>query len=220
MLRAVLFALIMAVSLGPAEARHGHRHWGLWGFSIPRAQWHGNRHHRYARHKTHSSVAQLPSNSAEGHAYTTEELVPPNWQLRPSDPNLKGQRFASPDGKGSLALFATPAEPRANAKHMNAVAFGDGEQITHLQGEENWIEVSGFKADQSFYRKSVLACDGQVWHEVSFEYPTEAQDEITEFVNRAAKAVQDSEDQGCETSASAAGKTTSPEAPSAPPIND
>ena len=200
MLRAVLFALIMAVSLGPAEARHGHRHWGLWGFSIPRAQWHGNRHHRYARHKTHSSVAQLPSNSAEGHAYTTEELVPPNWQLRPSDPNLKGQRFASPDGKGSLALFATPAEPRANAKHMNAVAFGDGEQITHLQGEENWIEVSGFKADESFYRKSVLACDGQVWHEVSFEYPTESKDDITKFVIRAAKAVRNSEDQGCEPS--------------------
>jgi hypothetical protein len=216
---ALLFALILALTLSPAEARH--RHWGLWGFfSVPHAHWHGYRHHRYARHQAHRSVAEAPSDRSPGHTYTTAELVPPNWQLQPSDPNLKGQRFVSPDGKGSLALFATPAKQQANAKHMNAVAFVDGEQITHLRGEENWIEVSGLKADQSFYRKAVLACAGQVWHEVSFEYPTESQDDITKFVIRAAKAVQDSEDQGCEASeSSAADKTPNPEVPTAPSSN-
>ena len=74
----------------------------------------------------------------------------------------------------------------------------DGEQITHLHGEENSIEVSGLKADRSFYRKAVLACAGRVWHEVAFEYPTQTQGSISEFVNRAAKAVENSEDQGCE----------------------
>jgi hypothetical protein len=66
---------------------------------------------------------------------------------------------------------------------MNAVAFVDGEQVTHLHGEENWIEVSGFKADHSFYRKAVLACDGRVWQEVFFEYPTQSQEDISEFVS-------------------------------------
>ena len=74
------------------------------------------------------------------------ELVP-SWQLQPTDPNLKGQRFASPDGEGSLALYATSAEQEPIAKHMNAIAFVEGEQITHLRSEEDWIEVAGFKAD-------------------------------------------------------------------------
>jgi hypothetical protein len=80
---------------------------------------------------------------------------------------------------------------------MKALAFGDGEQITSLRGEENWIEVSGFKADRIFYRKIVLACSGRSWHEIAFEYPTEIKSSMREFVNRAAEAVQNSEDQGC-----------------------
>jgi hypothetical protein len=84
-------------------------------------------------------------------------------------------------------------------------------------GEKNWIEVSGFKADHSFYRKAVLDCDGRVWHAVSFDYPTQSQDDITEFVSRAAKAVQDSEHQGCEPSeSSAVDETPALEVPTVP----
>jgi hypothetical protein len=45
MRRALLFVLILVLTLGPAEARHhGHRHWGLWGFfSTPYAHRHGQR---------------------------------------------------------------------------------------------------------------------------------------------------------------------------------
>jgi hypothetical protein len=130
---------------------------------------------------------------------------------------LKGQRFVSADGAAWLALFATPAEQQTIAKHTNAVAFVDGEQITRLHGEENWIEVSGFKADRSFYRKAVLACAGRVWDEVAFEYPTQTQGSISEFVSRAAKAVENSEDQGCEDSASpTVGPIPAPEVPIAP----
>jgi hypothetical protein len=90
---------------------------------------------------------------------------------------------------------------------MNAVAFVDGEQITRLQGEENWIEVSGLKVDRSFYRKAVLACAGRV--------STQTQGRISEFVSRAAKAVENSEDQGCEDSASPTVGDTAPEVPTA-----
>ena len=203
MRRTLLLVLMLALTLGPAEARyHGHRHWGLWGlFSIPHAHRHGYRHYRYTRHKTHSRT-EAASDGSPGRSYTTAELVPSGWQLQPTDPNLKGQRFASPDGEGSLALYATSTEQEPIAKHMNAIAFVEGEQITHLRGEEDWIEVAGFKADHSFYRKAVLACAGRVWHEVAFEYPTQSLEEITKFVSRAAKAVQNSEDQGCEASES------------------
>ena len=128
----------------------------------PHAHRHGYRHHRYARYETHSRT-EAASDGSPGRSYTTAELVPSGWQLQPTDPNLKGQRFASPDGEGSLALYATSAEQEPIAKHMNAIVFVEGEQITHLRSEEDWIEVAGFKADHSFYRKAVLACAGRVW---------------------------------------------------------
>ena len=214
MRRALLFVLVLTLTLGPAEARH----WGLLGFfSMPHAYRHGGHHHyRYAKRDTRSAAR---TDRAQRHTHTTAELVPRDWQLQPADPNLKGQRFVSPDGESSLAVYATPVEKEPIAKHMNAIAFVDGEQITHLHGEENWIEVSGTKADHSFYRKAVLACDGQVWHEVSFEYPTESKDDITKFVIRAAKVVRNSEDQGCEPSEQSPtiGETRPPEeVPTAP----
>ena len=190
----LLFFLILALTACPVEAR---RHWGLWGFfSTPHVHRHEHRHHSYVRRDIH---ARARSESAKGGTYTMAQLVPPEWQLQPTDPNLKGQRFVSPDGEGSLALYATPVQEPI-AKHMNTIAFVEGEQITSLHGEKNWIEVSGVKADRSFYRKAVLACDGRVWHEVTFEYPTQNEGRIIEFVNRAAKAVRNSKDQGCEES--------------------
>ena len=78
---------------------------------------------------------------------------------------------------------------------MKTVAFVDGEQITRLRGERSWIEVSGFKGDRIFYRKSVLACGGTSWHEIAFEYPAEAQLKV--FVDRAANAVEINRDKGC-----------------------
>jgi hypothetical protein len=216
MRRALVTILILALTIGPANARH--RRGGLGGFfAIPHAHRHG--HHHYARHKTHSTPrAEDASEGSPEHIYTTAELVPPGWQLQPADPNLKRQRFASPNGEGSLRLYATPVEQESIAKHMNTIAFVDGEQITHLHGEEDWIEVAGLKADHSFFRKAVLACDNRVWHEVAFEYPTQSQKEIIEFVSRAAKAVQNSEDQGCEASkSSVVDEPPASEAPTASP---
>jgi hypothetical protein len=211
MRRVLLFVLILVSTPGLAEAR---RYWAWGFFSPPHAYRHEHHHHGHARRNTHATVR---SDRAEGHTYTTAQLVPPDWQLQPTDPTLIGQRFVSPDGEGSLALYATPAQKEPIAKHMNAIAFVEGEQITHLQGEKNWIEVSGLKADRSFYRKAVLACDGRVWHEVTFEYPTQSQDRISEFVRRAAEAVRNSEDQGCEAlEPTAAGESPTPKAPIPP----
>ena len=79
---------------------------------------------------------------------------------------------------------------------MKNVAFADGEQITHLRGERTWIEVSGFKGDRIFYRKSLLACGSTSWHEVALEHPAEAQS-MNGFVDRVAKRVELDQNQGC-----------------------
>ena len=131
------------------------------------------------------------------------ELVPPDWQLQPSDPNWKGRRFMSPDATAWLAIYAVPVADRPVAEHMQALAFVEGEEITYLRGERTWIAVSGTKGDRIFYRKAVLACAGKRWHHVAFEYPAAAKRSMDEFVNRAAEAVHDSQNDGCETLVSA-----------------
>jgi hypothetical protein len=127
---------------------------------------------------------------------TTALWLPPDWQRQPADPNWQGERFLSPDGTASFSANITPVGQEPIAQHMRAVAFGDGEQITRLRGGRSWIEVSGFKGDRIFYRKSVLACGGTSWHEVAFEYPAEIQG-MNLFVDRAASGVESNQDKGC-----------------------
>jgi hypothetical protein len=105
------------------------------------------------------------------------------------------------NGKGNALcrqmerLRSLPTSPPSR-RHMKNVAFADGEQITHLRGERTWIEVSGFKGDRIFYRKSLLACGGTSWQEVALEYPAEAQS-MNGFVDRVAKGVELDQDNGC-----------------------
>jgi hypothetical protein len=127
---------------------------------------------------------------------TAGDWLPPGWQQQPTDPKWQGKRFVSPDGTASFSAYITPVAQEPIAQHMKNVAFADGEQITHLRGERTWIEVSGFKGDRIFYRKSLLACGGTSWHEVALEYPAEAQS-MNGFVDRVAKGVELDQDNGC-----------------------
>jgi hypothetical protein len=38
---------------------------------------------------------------------------------------------------------------------MKNVAFADGEELTQVRGERNWIAVSGFHRDRIFYREAL-----------------------------------------------------------------
>lgn len=126
------------------------------------------------------------------------ELVPPDWQLQPPDSNWNGKRYRSPDGASWLAAYATAVEQEPLGAHMRAIAFIDGEDITYLRGERDWIAVSGLKGDRMFYRKAVLACAGKRWHHMAFEYPAAAKRSMDAFVVRAARALDNSENDGCE----------------------
>lgn len=126
------------------------------------------------------------------------DLVPPGWQLQPPDANWKGKRFLSPDGVAWFAAYATPVEIETVASHMKAIAFVDGETLTYLRGQEDWIAVSGFKGDRIIYRKAIIACAGKVWHHVAFEYPMALKREMDRFVISAADMIDRTKDTGCE----------------------
>jgi hypothetical protein len=116
-------------------------------------------------------------------------VVPPGWQLQPSEANWNGKRFVSPDGAAWLAIYKAPADT-ATADHMKSIAFaGDGETLTYLQGERSWIAVAGYKGSRMFYRKGMLACGGRVWHHVAFEYPPEIKGNLQRFIMLASEGL-------------------------------
>jgi 1-aminocyclopropane-1-carboxylate deaminase/D-cysteine desulfhydrase-like pyridoxal-dependent ACC family enzyme len=58
--------------------------------------------------------------------------------------------------------------------------------------------VSGYTADNRiFYRKTMLACGGQKWHKLEFEYPASDKRAMDEFVTRASHALGAYSSAGC-----------------------
>jgi serine/threonine-protein kinase len=121
-----------------------------------------------------------------------EALIPSDWRLAPQEQNWQGRRFVSPEGDAWLALYSSPADAQALDAHLKQVAFVEGEDITYLRREREWLVVSGFKGakeDRIFYRKVVLACGGSTWRHIAFEYPAEAKRAFDRFVERVAVAM-------------------------------
>jgi len=124
--------------------------------------------------------------------------VPRGWQPQPPDANWNGKRFLSPDGAAWFAAYSAPVANEPIATHMKTIAFGDGEAVTYLRGERNWIAVSGVKGDRIFYRKAIIACAGKAWHHIAFEYPVVMKREMDPFVNGAVNIVDRTENEGCD----------------------
>src|SRR5215471_17556256 len=213
MRRVLLIAMILGCCIAAAEARHRGRHYRPYAEVIPGASLlrsgdavrprSGAGSREPITGVQDSTGAQSGSSNAgvePGQAARdmTAYLVPDDWQLQPPDPNWRGKRFLSPDGAGWFAIYTTSTQQEPIAAHMKAIAFVEGEEITHLQGERSWIAVAGFKGDRIFYRKAVLACAGDRWHHVAFEYPAAAKHRMEGYMNRAAEAVQASRDSGCD----------------------
>ena len=85
---------------------------------------------------------------------------------------------------------------------MQSVAFAEGETLTYLRGERDWIAVSGSKGDRIFYRKAIITCGGKAWHHIAFEYPIALKREMDPYVTRAAFIVNQAENDGCENATS------------------
>ena len=132
---------------------------------------------------------------------TMADFIPPDWKPQPPDPRWKGKSFLAPDGSAWFATYSTPVGNEAIAAHMKAVAFAEGETVTYLRGERNWLAVSGVKGDRIFYRKAILACAGRSWHHIAFEYPVVMKREMDRFVIGTAATIQRTENEGCDESA-------------------
>lgn len=179
----ILACLVLFIA-STAEARHRHRPGGHFPYVYGLAPGDDLRSARRGREKLRAA-----------------DIVPPNWQLQPADPNWHGKRFLSPDGLSWLAAYSFPVAGESIAKHMQSVAFAEGETLTYLRGQPDWIVVSGIKDDRVFYRKAFIACDGKIWRHIAFEYPIRQQQEMTPFVMRAATILDFAKNDGCEESA-------------------
>jgi hypothetical protein len=182
----LLILLTLACAAGSADARRHRYHWRYYDAVMP------------ADTARESEPAPARSASPEPRAESRSRLVPADWREEPADPQLKGQRFVSPDGNASFIAYTVPASDEDIAGHMKAVAFGDSEQVTYLRGERTWIAVSGFKQGRIFYRAAVLACGGDRWHHIAFDYPAAAKPEMRDFVERASTTVRNSENSWCD----------------------
>jgi hypothetical protein len=206
----VTCVLVLVSAASTADARHGRRHWHKYYFAaVPYAYEVGRPGNNLQRRRFGREAVPYaygfgrPEDNFRGRRQWRESvdpavMVPPNWQLQPPDPNWGGKRFLSPDGSSWLAVYAslTAAEPIAS--HMQSIAFAEGETLTYLRGERDWIVVSGTKGDRFFYRKAVIACGGKVWHHMAFEYPAERKQAMDAFVIRAAAIIDLAENDGCE----------------------
>jgi len=187
MRKVLLVACALLVSVTSSEARHRRWHWhGHYVGAAP-----------YAYGFATSEDSLRRRRSWRGSA-NPADMVPPNWQLQPPDPNWNGKRFLSPDGSSSLAVYAFSTASEPIASHMQSVAFAKDEMPTYLRGERNWIVVSGTKGDRIFYRKATIACGGKAWHHIAFEYPIALKREMDLFVMRAATIIDQAENDGCE----------------------
>jgi hypothetical protein len=182
MRRAVAIALIFAVTVSVAEARHRHRHYR--GFD-PTAE------------QQDALAANRPDQSPTS---GLAQLIPKDWLQQKPDQNSTGKRFTSPDGSASVAIYTAPVDQTKIVPFMKDFAFIDGEKITDLRAQQNWIAVTGSKSDGNrlFYREAVIACAGRTWHQIGFEYPENMKTQMGGFISDAAVAVLNSQNDGCD----------------------
>jgi hypothetical protein len=203
MLRLFLVILILALGITSADARRRKHRLHVYQshmYVVPRDAVVEPRARQSLESRQRSGPTVPPFDEPRPLRYrSAADLVPPDWQLQPTDQDSKGKRFVSPDGTGSFTAYTVPADQDAITAYMKKLAFAEGEEVTNIRGERSWIAVSGFKGDQIFYRKAVLACAGKRWHNVAFEYPAADKRKMAEFVNRASEVAQLSQNHDCDT---------------------
>src|SRR4051812_2809106 len=158
-----IYAALLALTLGAtaADAR----------------RWHHNHHRLLVEDTDELARDRAPGEPGaprrQGDEDDVTRWLPRGWQLQPTDPNWKGRRYISADGFAKIAIFSSEVSEQSVTAQMRDIAFGEGEQISYLRGERDWVVASGSKDNHVFYRKASLACGGKSWHRIEFEYPFE-----------------------------------------------
>jgi len=193
----ILVLLILVFSATSADARHRwHRYHGFVPYSYVFR--HNDVTGRPEPYRSEGPRSEVTSPSVSSRD-STGGVIPPDWKKQSLDAASNGGRFVSPDGSASFDFYATAAADQPITEHMKSFAFGDGDEVTSLAGERAWIASSGFKGDRLFYRKAALACGGDRWHHIAFEYPANAKRSMQDFVRRAVEMLDSSQNAGCDT---------------------
>lgn len=191
-----LIILTLLLTAGGADARRSHHHHGY--NSAPLS---GESDEATERDLRRGGVGRNDLSSKDEDDVSS--WLPLGWQLQPSDPNWKGKRFISPDGFATIAIFSSEAREQSVATQMRDIAFVEGEQISYLRGERDWIVVSGSKDNHIFYRKATLACGGKSWHRIEFEYPFEDKVKLDNLVRQFSRRLDFYRSAGCQPNVSA-----------------
>ena len=197
MYRVILVLLILVFTGTSAGARH---HWHRYHALVPYSYVlrHNDAISRPEAYRVEGSRSEVTPPRASRHD-NTGGVIPPDWKKQSLDAASNGGRFISPDGLASFDFYTTAADNQPITEQMKSFAFGDGDEITSLAGERAWIAASGFKGDRLFYRKAALACGGDRWHHIAFEYPANAKRSMQDFVRRAVEMLDSSQNEGCDT---------------------
>jgi hypothetical protein len=84
-----------------------------------------------------------------------------------------------------LSLYASHVRGPVSS-HFHRWGVNAGDRVTYQRQGQSWNVVSGYTADNRiFYRKTMLVCGGQQWHNLEFEYPASHKPAMDEFVTRA-----------------------------------
>jgi hypothetical protein len=122
-------------------------------------------------------------------------IIPRDWTLLA--PKNNEWRAVSPRQDAWLSLYIAPAEG-STSSHLRQFGIGPGDRVTYQRHEQSWTVVSGYTAENRiFYRKTMLACEGQKWHTLALEYPASDKRAMDEFVTRASYALESYSRTGC-----------------------
>ena len=190
MYRVILILLLLAYSATSAGAHH-HRH----RYHVLLPDSYLLRHNAPAMRRSEPYQSER-SRSGMASQAASSGVIPPDWKEQPLD---NGGRFLSPDGSASFAFYSTAGHDEPITEHMKSFAFGDGEEMTSLAGERTWISASGFKGDRLFYRQAALACGGDRWHHIAFEFAANAKRSMQDFIKRAVEKLNSGQNEGCDT---------------------
>ena len=138
------------------------------------------------------SRSEAPASSRD----STGGVIPPDWKKQRW---LTAAGFSRQTAQHHSLFTQLRATMLPIADHMKSFVFGDGEEITSLAGERTRISGSGLKDDRLFYRQAALACGGDRWHHIAFEFPASAKRGMRDFNKRAVEKLNSGQNEGCDT---------------------
>lgn len=125
-----------------------------------------------------SALALLvQAEAAEGYRrYVNERFgasadIPAGWRAGRAPDNGDGLRFTSPDGRAFVSVSGALHASDTIGEEIDAIASEPGASITLEKRGSRSLVQSGLRSGTIFYKKSLLACNDQVWTHLVIEYP-------------------------------------------------